>query len=312
MSDPTNPSTRAQRTKGTRARAIKKVAMPRIAEHRTKLTENLKAEEVHWVANTTKAFHAHLAFQTRAQTEKNPTGLNASNVRNLRTVIGNGGELPPIVLARIQGSGRAEGKACFVVSGFHRVEAYRQAGAECIPVIIKDMTRKEALAYAAAENTKHGQPLSRQDKRTNLKAFLSSGGWKEADGSPKAYKAIALQGTGGAISKHTVRNWIKTDHPEIFKAIAAHWSSEEAEQADTGTLKGKKRDFEGEARGHLQALLGVVQSAYDAEGEGAAVAICHAAEEALKDAWGRIPDEFSKLETEPKWTERQGENPWID
>lgn len=308
MSDPTNPNAITQRTKGTRTRAIKKEAMPRIAEHRTKLTENLKAEEVHWIAHTTEAFHAHLAFQTRAKTKKNPTGLNANNVRSLRAAIGNGAKLPPVVLARLQAK-KTEGKACFVVSGFHRVEAYRQAGAKCIPAIIKDMTRSEALAYAATENTRHGQPLSRQDKRTNLNAFLLSGGWKSADGSPKTYTEIALQGTGGAITKHTVRNWVEKDHPEIFKAIAAHWSKEEPEQTDTGTFKGKKRDFEGEARGQIQTLLALAQSAYDAEGEGAAAAICYAVEEALKAMWRRIPDEFGKPETELKSTKETEQKP---
>ncbi|MFT9447264.1 ParB/RepB/Spo0J family partition protein [Gluconobacter japonicus] len=293
MSDPTNPHILAQRTKGTRSKAIKKVALPKISTCRTRLTESLEAGKIHRVALDENAFYVHLAFQTRAKTEKNPTGLHAGNVRDLRTAIRSEAELPPVELARFHD--KASGvKACFLIAGFHRIEAYRQAGVGVVPAIITDMTKKEALAKSAASNATHGQRLSKQDRRTSLNAFLLSGGWKEADGTPKRYAQIALQGTGGTVSKHTVRNWIEKDHPEIFKAIAAHWRSEGVEaEKEQPVFEREPRDFEGEARGYLQAILELVQMASDIGDEKSAQAIAVAMENTTKKAWTRMPrDEF--------------------
>ncbi|KXV12505.1 ParB/RepB/Spo0J family partition protein [Gluconobacter oxydans] len=296
MSDPTNPDTLAQRTKGTRSKAIKKVAIPKIITCRTHLTENLEAGQVHMIPDNERAFHVHLAFQTRAKTDKNPSGLNAGNVRDLRTAIRSGAELPPVELARLHD--KASGaRACFLIAGFHRMEAYRQAGVGLIPAVITDMTRKEALLRSSISNATHGQRPSKQDRRTALNAFVLSGEWKDADGTPKSYAQIALQGTGGTVSRFTARNWIEKDHPQVFKAVKAHWErkGEDEEEDERPTFKAEARDFEGEARHYLEAVLELVQMASDAGDEMTARSIAFAVEDAAKKAWTRMPkDEFEE------------------
>jgi ParB-like nuclease domain len=118
----------------------------------------------------------HPSFQNREQ------GTSRNHIEKLRKQLQSGAALPPIKVAKI-------GKALYVVSGFHRLSAYRLEGYREIEAETARMSKPEAEEYALLENTDHGKPLTHKDKEGILRRFVEQGRhlWKEGEGNYTNY-----------------------------------------------------------------------------------------------------------------------------
>ena len=67
-------------------------------------------------------------------------------------------KLPPIEVVKLADS-------FGVVSGYHRVEAYRQAGKATVPAVVVDLPIEEWHPYTVAANLTHGLRLTLKDRR---------------------------------------------------------------------------------------------------------------------------------------------------
>lgn len=87
-------------------------------------------------------------------------------VRELKSVLADGGELEPGVVIR-------EGAKLWLASGCHRREAYRAAGHSQMPVVIREGTRLDALVEGVESNKSHvGGMWTRADKRNAAEEIL--------------------------------------------------------------------------------------------------------------------------------------------
>lgn len=77
-----------------------------------------------------------------------------------------GDVLPPITVF-------TEGTHFWLVDGFHRLAAYKKAGLDSIPCVVRQGTFNEAKACACEANTDHGYRRSNPDKRNAVREYLT-------------------------------------------------------------------------------------------------------------------------------------------
>lgn len=164
-------------------------------------------------------------FQWRTQ------GLNAQNVGAImRTLAAGEDARDPVKVAKI-------GKVQYLLDGFHRLEAYRNAGRRTIPAEVAKMSLSEAAEYAKASNALNGKPYNRADKERLWGVFLAEGRHRDEYGELKPSRTIAKELQGRFYSHETVRKKLKalgyeldeeTEYPEGFSPML----SEEGLQED--------------------------------------------------------------------------------
>lgn len=133
-------------------------------------------------------------------------------------LIKNGVELPPVDVALMDG-------VLYLVDGFHRVRALKEAGRCRVKAVVKPMTWPEAVKMAVQANTKHGIPLKKKDIRRAFRMFIKAGLHKKRVGIGKgrivlmSYREVTEHAVGNAVAHGTVRNWIKRDFPSLFEQM---------------------------------------------------------------------------------------------
>jgi len=85
-------------------------------------------------------------------------------------VLRDGGEFPPIVVF-------FDGGTCWLADGFHRVAAYRAAGAVEIKADIRVGNRRDAILFGVGANATHGLPRNNADKRRAVLTLLNDKEW---------------------------------------------------------------------------------------------------------------------------------------
>jgi hypothetical protein len=85
-------------------------------------------------------------------------------------MINEGAEFPPVVVFDTD-------VGYLLADGFHRIEAHRLAGKRKISAEIKEGTRRDALLYSFGANSKHGQRMTRADKRKVVGLLLADPEW---------------------------------------------------------------------------------------------------------------------------------------
>ena len=85
-----------------------------------------------------------------------------------------GTELPPITVWNC-----TEDNKVYLVDGFHRVEAAKQAGITELPFIEKSGTYREALLFSLTVNATHGLRRSNEDKRKAVMTLLEDSEWSQ-------------------------------------------------------------------------------------------------------------------------------------
>ena len=98
--------------------------------------------------------------QPREKLDNERVDLYAENMKN-------GDKFPPITV-------HYDGSNYWLSSGFHRYAAHDQNGIDEIDAEIVNGTLEEAQIYAFTANSKHGLPLTPQEKRDNVIKMLSN------------------------------------------------------------------------------------------------------------------------------------------
>lgn len=65
-----------------------------------------------------------------------------------------------------------DGATHWLTDGFHRYHAYRLLGVKAVEVKYKSGTHEDAILEAVKANSKHGLPLTNEDKRNKVKMLL--------------------------------------------------------------------------------------------------------------------------------------------
>lgn len=159
-------------------------------------------------------------------------GLSSTLVRTLTRVLEGGGAVEPVKVASI-------GKALYVVDGFHRLEAHRQAGVETISADVARMSVREAEGLALLANTKHGKGLSPADRTAILTRYVERGDHFRDDGRFKSAQDI-VDDLNGVMSRETVRRKLRklaVDLQEGLKPFKGGWGDEDDDDdEDEGSL----------------------------------------------------------------------------
>ena len=106
---------------------------------------------------------ADLALQPRAEMNEQAIAEYAAHLD----------ELPPIVLMK-----DAAG-VLRLVDGWHRLRAHERAARTCVPSLVLDGERTDAVVYAAGANSLHGVRRTNADKRRAVEMLLACSEWEE-------------------------------------------------------------------------------------------------------------------------------------
>ena len=100
---------------------------------------------------------------TKTQTREE---LRKGAIAEYADLIKSGRELEPALVIK-------DGEVLYLAAGFHRREAYRLAGRDSMPCIIRPGTRWDAIVAGLADNQKHlGERLTNADKRRGAAMIL--------------------------------------------------------------------------------------------------------------------------------------------
>ena len=91
--------------------------------------------------------------------------LNASAVADYQAAIEAAQPMPGVTIFY-------DGKRSYLADGFHRLQAYKQAGRDHIPANIHQGSQRDAFIYAISANATHGLRRSPEDKRRAVQMAL--------------------------------------------------------------------------------------------------------------------------------------------
>lgn len=100
------------------------------------------------------------------------TEMNQTAIDEYAETIKGGTDLPPVGIIR-------ENRTLWLWDGFHRLEAYKKAGATHIPSTITEGTKRDAILAACGANADHGLRRTSKDKRKAVQSLLGDKAWKE-------------------------------------------------------------------------------------------------------------------------------------
>ncbi len=127
--------------------------------------------------------------------------LNDTRAAQYAFAMRRGDEFPPIKVANVGGK-------LYVVDGFHRLEAARQAKRTQIAAEIAPMSEKAAVALAINANALHGLPLSQKDKQRCFQLYRDAGLHCWPDGRVKSLRQIRKD-LGNLAWPNTISSWLK-------------------------------------------------------------------------------------------------------
>ena len=193
-------------------------------------------------------------------------------VNKYATILRNGGELPPITVAKI-------GAAYWLVDGFHRLAAeekqhrrsWKTRGATMTTraTVVSGLTLRRALRMAALANLSHGAPLKTADLRKVFRTYVDTGMQRTKKGC-KSYRVMAVE-LGAQRSYETIRGWMKQDYPGIARQMSGddystHKPREKQRREDwTDDVMRHLGNVQAHCKGNQEDQLGIerVQSALD-------------------------------------------------
>ena len=109
-----------------------------------------------------------LTFDTDIQCRE---GMRSETVAMYREDMLAGGTFPPMVVFY-------DGNKRWVADGFHRGQAYREAGIEKVPVDERQGTKRDAILFAVGANAAHGLRRTNADKRRAVEMLLRDAEWR--------------------------------------------------------------------------------------------------------------------------------------
>lgn len=102
--------------------------------------------------------------------------INHDVVADYADLVKAGTEFPPVIVFH-------DGNDYWLADGFHRYEAYVQAGMNEIPTDIRQGTQRDAVLFSVGANASHGLRRTNDDKRRAVMVLLNDpewSGWSQA------------------------------------------------------------------------------------------------------------------------------------
>ena len=199
---------------------MKKVqyAMQGIQQVNIDETWNLKHGDEYFTDDTRaiivpmKAIHFDGLLQVR-------NAVDFGQVNNYANAMTSGAKFPPVRVAKIPDKHHLT-----VIDGWHRLHAAQYLGVEALPIIIEEMSFRDAMGEAALANLTHGLPIKRSELRQAFGMFVRSGRNRKGKGkniSYMSYRELA-QALQGAVKHTTLLNWMRKDFPKIANAMGGN------------------------------------------------------------------------------------------
>lgn len=132
-------------------------------------------------------------------------GLNQDVVDDYSVVIRDGTDFPPVTVF-------FDGKKYWLADGFHRLAAYRKAGAMELPAAVHQGTRRDAILFSVGANAAHGLRRTNDDKRRAVTTLLNDKEWsawsdreiaKRCDVSDRFVNSLRCDTANGSQSERT-------------------------------------------------------------------------------------------------------------
>jgi hypothetical protein len=138
------------------------------------------------------------------------TEMNEAVVQQYAELMSGDADFPPVVVFQDDGKH-------LLADGFHRIAAAERAGLDRIAVEIKQGSRRDAILFAIAANSKHGLNWTNADKRRAVGLLLEDAEWKKWSSRVIAGRCGVghtfvdslrreLSGIGGQIERKAQRN----------------------------------------------------------------------------------------------------------
>jgi ParB-like chromosome segregation protein Spo0J len=173
-----------------------------------------------------------------------------------------GQAFPPIKVAYVDG-------ACYLIGGWHRVEAAKVVGLTSLTAELIDAPKSHLAWLAADDNLRHGLPLNRgREAKAAFKAYVTARRHRTADVGYKSYRQIA-QDLHGLRSHETIRNWMRAEYPAVYRAMAG----EREEETNTAPLNSPQPDPLAAARDYLQQVAAMARGITDPDRRGELIAM---------------------------------------
>lgn len=187
--------------------------------------------------------------------------LSQPTIRRYADAMRAGQVFPPIKAANVEG-------ACFLVGGWHRVEAARLVGIVSLEAELIDAPRQHLAWLAAEDNLRHGLPLNRgREARTIFRAYVGARRHRTADGGYKSSRQIA-QDLHGMKTHQTIINWMRSDFPSVYRAMTGA-----GEEVETSPGTGPDTDPLAPAREHLQQVIALARGITNPDRRGELIAL---------------------------------------
>lgn len=159
-----------------------------------------------------KAIHFDGLLQVRK-------AVNYDQVNSYHNAMLSGAKFPPVRVARIPDKHHLT-----VIDGWHRLHALEGLGVEAVPVIIQELSFKDAMGEAALANLTHGLPIKKAELRQAFGMFIRSGRNRKGKGKNVTYMSYRelAQALQGAVKHTTLLNWMRKDFPKIANAMGGN------------------------------------------------------------------------------------------
>lgn len=187
---------------------------------------------------------------TQARVRKNP-----ERVKELTELLEGGGKFKDDIEVYF------DGWTYWVGDGFHRLEAYQNAGRERVPALVREGVHRDAMVHAAGANAEHGLPRKREDVRRAIRLLLEDDEIARLSDRTVAQLARCDGKTVGAVSESLGKNGdnrVYTDRHGNVAEMDVSGLKERAKKAVTFNAKVNTfHDLPPPVRGVLKDVLRV-------------------------------------------------------
>jgi hypothetical protein len=154
----------------------------------------------------------------------------SEKVKEYADLITAGVKLPPVFVV-------FDGREFLLVDGFHRLAAHEQAGIKEIAANIVNATRLDAIWASFSANTKHGVPLTREQKREVIQKIINDPQWNtKTDEQIATHVGVSSRFVRGVRAEDTNED---TEHP-ITGTVPVMGTDDSTNEESESSLSDKK------------------------------------------------------------------------
>lgn len=182
------------------------------------------------------------------------------------------GNFPPVVVFY-------DGKDYWLADGFHRVQAWKQAGNALldarIPADVHSGTRRDAILYAASANATHGLRRTNADKRRAVETLLRDEEWGKWSDREIARRCAVSDVFVGKVRKELSANGLQMSEERTVQRNGVTYTQNNAERRARQQAKKLAQEIKAATWGNRRASISAASTSQET---------LHVDEEALSNA----------------------------